>query len=86
MRREIEAPDKEWLNAKEAASWLNIGDRAFRLLLIDGAIPAGRRLAKNEEYWSWRVVVAISIMLEAGHIRRKKPSKSAVKSPDPQKK
>ena len=85
MQRTIDAPDKEWLNATEVAEWLNIKDTAFALLLKEEVIPSGRKLTRSEEYWHWRTVLAISILLETGYFARKEGVRPPPPTPREQK-
>lgn len=67
MRRQFEAPDKEWLTLQESALWLNVPEGTLEGLIKTGAVPPLRAWSKKEKRWHWEVVVAISIFLKFNH-------------------
>lgn len=63
MRREIDAPRKEWLPRKELALWLGVGVPALNAMIRTGEVPPPVKVGHKTYLWHWRDAVAISIML-----------------------
>lgn len=69
MERTVHAPDKDWLTAQEAASWLNIKRGTFELMVEKGLVPKGRRFTKKTERWHWQDVWAVGHLLAVCHLK-----------------
>lgn len=63
MRREIDAPDTEWLSLPQLAKWLGIGQSTVRALVSAKEIPPPVKLGHKTHVWHWQDAVAISISL-----------------------
>jgi hypothetical protein len=68
MERHIHAPDQEWLTAREAATWLNITEPTFKLMVKEGQIPPGKRWSKKTLRWHWETILAVSILMKTGFL------------------
>ncbi len=76
MQRTIEAPEKEWLTAREAAKWLGISVSTFLRMVEAGTIPEGRLFYRNTRRWKWDTVWWISHGLQVGLLKpREEPAK-----------
>ncbi len=62
MDRQIRAPDKEWLRAHEAASWIGLAESTWEALEREGLIPPGL-VVKRVKMWSWSTVLGVSLLL-----------------------
>ena len=72
MKREIEAPDTDWLEVDQARDWLasrgfRLSGRLFEDLLDAGVVPGVRRL-RHTVLIPWQGLVAALWRLELGDI------------------
>jgi len=59
VRRLIDAPEQDWLSAREVAAWLRIGLTLFRELLAAGDFPRPVQFGRAKaQRWYWLDVVS----------------------------
>ncbi len=68
MERRIDAPKGEWLTDSQAARFLGLGVDAFRGLVRAGVVPAARKWTHKNARWHWQVIVAVSWLMQSGHL------------------
>lgn len=71
MRREVDAPEQDYLTAEEAAKWLRIDVEDFLEFVRMGTIPHGIAYGKTraKQRWPWLDLVAVGHLLARGFLR-----------------
>lgn len=65
-RREIDAPEQDWLSEARAARYLHVSLDLFRALAKAGFIPVERRLNRQTKLYHWKGLVIASWRMELG--------------------
>ncbi len=64
MERTIQAPEREFLDETESATWLGIPEHRFKALVKQGIIPDGTPFGERTRRWRWDVLYAIGVLME----------------------
>lgn len=67
MERTINAPDKDWMNEKEAADFLGVGEALLRAMVKKGFVIE-RRLNQKHRKYHWKALVIALWRIELGDL------------------
>ena len=73
-QRNIDAPAKEYLDAKEAAAFLGISKEAFKGLADAKKIPPAVVVNRENVLWHWTTILGVSLLL--GFLLGKEPGEA----------